>query len=128
MNARRGYRKVYSAVFHLAHAGAGGSLRPDVGDLPYAMAKAALNAMTIGLAGAWAPRVRVNVVLPGAFDTDITKAWGPKAKERAGVTNPMGRIGQPEDLVALCVFLASEASGYINGAQILADGGAYRSL
>ncbi len=105
-----------------------GSLRPDVGDLPYAMAKAALNAMTIGLAGAWAPRVRVNLVLPGAFDTDITKAWRPEAKARAGVTNPMGRIGQPEDLVALCVFLASEASGYINGAQILADGGAYRSL
>jgi hypothetical protein len=105
-----------------------GSLRPDIGDLPYAMAKAALNAMTLGLAGAWAPKVRVNVVLPGAFDTDVTKAWGPEAKARAGAHNPMGRIGQPEDLVGLCVFLASEASGYINGAQILADGGAYRSL
>src|SRR5260221_13130467 len=74
-----------------------GSLRPDVGDLPYAMAKAALNAMTIGLAGAWAPRVRVNLVLPGAFDTDITKAWRPEAKPLAGATNPIGRIGQPED-------------------------------
>ena len=105
-----------------------GSLRPGVDDLPYAMAKAALNAMTLGLAAAWAPRVRVNVVLPGAFDTDITKAWAPGAKERAGAMNPMGRIGQPEDLVGLCVFLASDASGYINGAQILADGGAYRSL
>lgn len=105
-----------------------GSLRPDVGDLPYAMAKAGLNAMTLGLAGAWAPKVRANVVLPGAFDTDVTKAWAPEMKERAGETNPMGRIGRPEDLVALCVFLASDASSYINGAQILADGGAYRSL
>ena len=105
-----------------------GSLRPDTGDLPYAMAKAGLNAMTLGLAGAWAPKVRVNVVLPGAFDTDVTKAWAPDAKQRAGELNPMGRIGRPEDLVGLCVFLASDASGYINGAQILADGGAFRSL
>jgi NAD(P)-dependent dehydrogenase (short-subunit alcohol dehydrogenase family) len=42
--------------------------------------------------------------------------------------NAMGRIGQPGDLVGLCVFLASEASVYINGAQILSDSGAYRSL
>lgn len=105
-----------------------GSLRPGTGDLPYAMAKAGLNAMTLGLAGAWAPRVRVNVVLPGAFDTDITKAWSAQAKQQAGEMNPMGRIGRPDDLVGLCVFLASDASEYINGAQILADGGAFRSL
>jgi NAD(P)-dependent dehydrogenase (short-subunit alcohol dehydrogenase family) len=105
-----------------------GSLRPDVHDLPYAMAKAGLNAMTLGLAGAWAPKVRANLVLPGAYDTDIAKAWGPEAKEHMAAMNPMGRIGRPEDLVALCVFLASDASGYVNGAQILADGGAFRTL
>jgi NAD(P)-dependent dehydrogenase (short-subunit alcohol dehydrogenase family) len=106
----------------------GGSLRPDATDLPYAMAKAALNALTLGLAGAWAPKVRANVVLPGAFDTDITKAWGEEMKERAGRFNPMGRIGQPGDMVGICLFLASDASSYINGAQILVDGGAFRSL
>jgi len=105
-----------------------GSLRPDVHDLPYAMAKASLNALTLGLAGAWAPKVRANVVLPGAFDTDVAKAWSPEQKQRACELNPMGRIGQPQDLVGLCVFLASDASGYINGAQILADGGAFRTL
>jgi NAD(P)-dependent dehydrogenase (short-subunit alcohol dehydrogenase family) len=105
-----------------------GSLRPDTGDLPYAMAKAGLNAMTIGLAGAWAPKVRVNLVLPGAFDTDVTKAWGDEQKQRAGQLNPMGRIGRPEDLVGVCLFLASSASSYVNGAQILADGGAFRTL
>jgi len=105
-----------------------GSLRPDATDLPYAMAKAALNALTLGLAGAWAPKVRANVVLPGAFDTDITLAWGDDVKARAGAINPMGRIGEPDDLVGLCVFLASDASRYINGAQILADGGLYRAL
>jgi NAD(P)-dependent dehydrogenase (short-subunit alcohol dehydrogenase family) len=105
-----------------------GSLRPDSTDLPYAMAKAGLNALTLGLAGAWAPKVRANLVLPGAFDTDITNAWAPGAKERAGEINPMGRIGRPRDMVGICVFLASEAASYINGAQILVDGGLFRSL
>ena len=105
-----------------------GSLRPDPTDLPYAMAKAALNALTLGLAGAWAPKVRANLVVPGAFDTDITNAWGPDAKERAAAMNPMKRIGRPEDMVGLCVFLASDASSYVNGAQILVDGGLFRSL
>lgn len=105
-----------------------GSLRPTAVELPYAMAKAGLNALTLGLAGAWAPKVRANVILPGAFETDITLAWPEGFKEQAAAINPMGRIGVPDDLVGLCVFLASDASGYVNGAQILADGGLYRSL
>jgi hypothetical protein len=105
-----------------------GSLRPTPVELPYAMAKAGLNALTLGLAGAWAPKVRANVILPGAFDTDITVAWPDGFKEQAAAINPMGRIGVPDDLVGLAVFLASDASSYINGAQILADGGMYRSL
>ena len=105
-----------------------GSLRPGVDDLPYAMAKASLNALTLGLAGAWAPKVRANLVLPGAFDTDITKAWGAGMKQRAGAMNPMGRIGQPDDMVGVCLFLASAARSYVNGAQILVDGGLFRSL
>jgi NAD(P)-dependent dehydrogenase (short-subunit alcohol dehydrogenase family) len=105
-----------------------GSLRPGVNELPYAMAKAGLNALALGLAGAWAPKVRANVVLPGAFDTDITKAWGPEMKDAAGRLNPMGRIGVPGDMVGVCVFLASDEAAYVNGAQILVDGGAYRTL
>jgi NAD(P)-dependent dehydrogenase (short-subunit alcohol dehydrogenase family) len=105
-----------------------GSLRPGVDDLPYAMAKAGLNALTLGLAGAWAPKVRANLVLPGAFDTDITKAWGPEAKSRAAAINPMRRIGRPEDMVGVCLFLASDASSYVNGAQVLVDGGLFRTL
>jgi NAD(P)-dependent dehydrogenase (short-subunit alcohol dehydrogenase family) len=105
-----------------------GSLRPGADDLPYAMAKAGLNALTLGLAGAWAPKVRANLVLPGAFDTDISKAWGPEAKAQAGKLNPMKRIGRPEDMVGVCVFLASEAASYVNGAQVLVDGGLFRTL
>lgn len=105
-----------------------GSLRPMAFDLPYAMAKAGLNALTLGLAGAFAPKVRVNLVLPGAFDTDITDAWTPEMKQAAAAANPMGRIGDPDDLVGTCLFLASDASAYVNGSQLLVDGGAYRTL
>jgi NAD(P)-dependent dehydrogenase (short-subunit alcohol dehydrogenase family) len=105
-----------------------GSLRPTAVELPYAMAKAGLNALTLGLAGTWAPKVRANLVLPGAFETDITLAWPAGFKDQAAALNPMGRIGVPDDLVGLCVFLASDAASYINGAQILVDGGLYRSL
>jgi NAD(P)-dependent dehydrogenase (short-subunit alcohol dehydrogenase family) len=105
-----------------------GSLRPDATDLPYAMAKAGLNALTLGLAGAFAPRVRANLVLPGAFDTDITRAWPPEMKLQAGRINPLKRIGRPEDMVGVCVFLASDAASYVNGAQVLVDGGLFRTL
>jgi NAD(P)-dependent dehydrogenase (short-subunit alcohol dehydrogenase family) len=105
-----------------------GTLRPSAHELPYEMAKAGLNAMTLALAGAWNPKVRANLLIPGAFDTDITKAWDPKVKQAAGDMNPMRRIGQPEDMVGACIFLASDASSFVNGAQILVDGGAFRSL
>ena len=72
--------------------------------------------------------MRANLVLPGAFDTDITKAWDPDMKARIGTINPMQRIGQPEDMVGVCVFLASDAASYVNGAQVLVDGGYFRSL
>ena len=105
-----------------------GSLRPMPTDLPYAMAKAGLNALTLALAGAWNPKVRANLVVPGAFDTDITKAWDPAVKLWVAENNPMRRIGQPEDMVGACIFLASDAASYVNGAQILVDGGAFRTL
>jgi NAD(P)-dependent dehydrogenase (short-subunit alcohol dehydrogenase family) len=119
------------------HEGDGGSIvnvssvaswRPGPGDLPYAMAKAALNALTLGLAGAFAPNVRANVVLPGPFETDIAKAWAPGAVDQMARMNPLGRIGQPADMVDICVFLASDAASYVNGAQILLDGGSARTL
>ncbi len=105
-----------------------GTLRPDATDLPYAMAKAGLNAMTLALAGAWAPKVRANLLLPGAFDTDIAAAWPAEMRTAAAAMNPMKRIGVPADLVGPCLFLASSAGAYVNGAQLLVDGGAFRTL
>jgi len=105
-----------------------GSQRPTTTDLPYAMAKAALNALTLGLAGAWAPKVRANLVLPSANETDLTSRWPAETKARIAEGNPMKRLGRPEDVAAVCVFLASDAASYVNGAQIAVDGGLYRSL
>ncbi len=105
-----------------------GSWRPTATDLPYAMAKAALNALTLGLAGAWAPKVRANLVLPSACDTDLTMNWPAETKSRIAGMNPMQRMGTPEDLVGVCVFLASDAASYVNGAQVPVDGGLYRTL
>jgi NAD(P)-dependent dehydrogenase (short-subunit alcohol dehydrogenase family) len=105
-----------------------GSLRPDADDLPYAMAKAGLNALTLGLAGAWAPKVRANLVMPGAFETDMTTVWGDEGRAMAASLNPMKRMGRPEDMVGVCVFLASDAASYVNGAQVLVDGGFFRTL
>jgi NAD(P)-dependent dehydrogenase (short-subunit alcohol dehydrogenase family) len=105
-----------------------GSWRPTPTDLPYAMAKAALNALTLGLAGAWAPKVRANVVLAAATETDLTSGWPPETKARIAEANPMKRLGRPEDVAAVCVFLASDAASYVNGAQVPVDGGMYRSL
>ncbi|MGD9797883.1 MAG: SDR family NAD(P)-dependent oxidoreductase [Acidimicrobiia bacterium] len=107
---------------------ASGALHPDRSYLPYGMAKAALNALTLGLAGAWNPKVRANAVLPGPFATDIAEAWAPGQADGIAARNPMGRIGYPDDAVGVCLFLASDASSYVNGAQILLDGGTARTL
>ena len=105
-----------------------GSWRPTAVDLPYSMAKAALNALTLGLAGTWAPKVRANLLLPSATETDLTSGWPPETKERIAALNPMRRLGRPGDMVGACVFLASDAASYVNGAQVPVDGGLYRTL
>ena len=105
-----------------------GSQRPNTIDLPYGMAKAALNALTLGLAGAWAPKVRVNVVLPAACETDMNSGWPAETKARVAESNPMRRLALPEDIASACVFLASDAAAYVNGAQLAVDGGLYRNL
>jgi len=123
-----GSRMAEGAGGSIINVSTAGALRPMTHDLPYAMAKAALNALTLGLAGAWAPKVRANVIMPGAFDTDIAKAWSEEMREFAHAGNPLGRMGVPDDMVGACLFLASDAACYVNGAQLLVDGGAFRSL
>jgi NAD(P)-dependent dehydrogenase (short-subunit alcohol dehydrogenase family) len=103
-----------------------GSLRPGSGELVYAMAKAALNALTIGLAEAYAPSVRANAILPGVVATDISRAWTPDEVGRFTAAIPVGRLGRPEDFAEAAVWLAGPGASYVNGALIRVDGGQYR--
>jgi len=114
-------------------AGDGGSIinvssiaavQPTPTELVYAGAKAALNAMTIGIARAYAPKVRCNVIMPGPFLTDISKAWDMEVFDRmAAATIPLRRGGQAEEVVGAALYLASDASSYTTGAVIKVDGG-----
>jgi NAD(P)-dependent dehydrogenase (short-subunit alcohol dehydrogenase family) len=103
-----------------------GSLISCPTELPYACAKAGLNALTVGLAEAYAPKVRVNAILPGAFDTDVTRAWTDEM--RAGTSVPLGRLGHPSEIVAAALYLASPASSYTTGALLRVDGGVTRKV
>jgi len=104
-----------------------GAMQPTVGELPYAMAKAALHTMTAGMSHAYGGRVRINVIMPGAFLTDISKAWPAEMRGEMERLIPMGRCGEPEEVVGAALYLASDASSYTSGAVIKIDGGwAYR--
>ena len=97
------------------------SLEPMPNVVPYAGAKAALNAMSLSLAREYAPKVRVNTIAAGPFLTDIAKAWTPEARERSG--NALGRPGKPDEIVTAALYLASPASSFTTGALLRVDGG-----
>jgi NAD(P)-dependent dehydrogenase (short-subunit alcohol dehydrogenase family) len=92
----------------------------------YGMSKAADHHLVRNLAAEWGPKnVRVNAIAPGLIRTDFAKAlWedDKRRKEREAAT-PLRRIGEPRDIGAIAVFLASDAAAFITGQTIVADGG-----
>jgi NAD(P)-dependent dehydrogenase (short-subunit alcohol dehydrogenase family) len=93
-------------------------------EVPYAAAKAGLNNLTVSLARAFAPSVRVNCIMAGPFLTDISRAWDMEAFERnAAKTIPLARGGRPEEIVGAALYLAGDASSYTTGAILKVDGG-----
>ena len=109
----------------IINIGTAGSQMASVRELPYACAKAGLNALTVGLAEAYAPTVRVNAILPGPFRTYATEAW---ADQLDGSVVPLGRAGDPDEIAPLAVHLASDASSFTTGAIIRVDGGVTRRV
>jgi NAD(P)-dependent dehydrogenase (short-subunit alcohol dehydrogenase family) len=131
LNFKGPFRLSVLAGERMAAAGGGvivnvsssGSLRPDAHMLPYAAAKAGLNALTEGLAKAYGPTVRVNTLMPGPFLTDVSDSW-----DFAGAAEPFGhlalqRAGDPTEIVGAALFLMSDAASFTTGSILRADGG-----
>jgi NAD(P)-dependent dehydrogenase (short-subunit alcohol dehydrogenase family) len=96
---------------------------PSAAVIPYAAAKAGLNALTGGLARAFGPTVRVNGVMAGTFMTDISKSWDLDRFEQQAQTFALRRGGEPREIVGTMLYLASDASSYTTGSTVVVDGG-----
>jgi NAD(P)-dependent dehydrogenase (short-subunit alcohol dehydrogenase family) len=90
----------------------------------YASAKSGLLALTRSMAAELAPdRIRVNALAPGTVDTDMVRATDPAAQERMATVSLLGRMAAPEEMIGPALFLASDASSYVTGQVLVADGG-----
>jgi NAD(P)-dependent dehydrogenase (short-subunit alcohol dehydrogenase family) len=81
--------------------------------------------LTRDLAQQWTGRkgIRVNAIAPGFFASEMTEQYPPGYLEAQGARIPVGRKGEPIELAATAVFLASAAAGYITGQTLAVDGG-----
>lgn len=92
----------------------------------YTAAKSGIAGLTKALANEWAPAgINVNAIAPGYIATDNTQALQDDKSRSAAILQriPSGRWGRPEDLAGAAVFLASDASNYVNGIILPVDGG-----
>ena len=99
---------------------------PDPGLGIYSVSKAALNMLTKVMAKEWGPdNIRVNAICPGLIKTKFSQAlWQDEnILKRFMKMVPMGRMGTVDEIAALALFLASDASGYCTGTLFFADGG-----
>jgi NAD(P)-dependent dehydrogenase (short-subunit alcohol dehydrogenase family) len=96
---------------------------PDLDTFSYSSSKAAVHQLTRHLAKQMAPKVTVNAVAPGPFESKMMAATLDAFGEQIAASAPMRRIGRPDDMAGIALFLASRASSYITGAVIPVDGG-----
>jgi NAD(P)-dependent dehydrogenase (short-subunit alcohol dehydrogenase family) len=91
----------------------------------YATSKAGLLGLTRDLAAQWSGRksIRVNALAPGFFESEMTDLCRPGYLESLTERTPMGRIGRPEEIASVVVFLLSDASSFMTGATVVVDGG-----
>ena len=98
---------------------------PFLGSDAYVIGKAGIVAMTRGLARSFGPHgILVNTISPGQIDTPMQHLDNPpELSERTAAQCPLGRMGRPEEVAAVAVFLASRHASFINGATINVSGG-----
>ncbi|NJC71879.1 SDR family oxidoreductase [Planosporangium thailandense] len=108
------------SIINISSAGA---VHPRPHILPYSAAKAGLNALTVGFAHAFGPKVRVNAIMAGTFLTDVSKAWDKDAFAKRAEGFALKRGGEPEEIVGAALYLASDLSSYTTGSILTVDGG-----
>ena len=94
--------------------------------VPYSISKGGVSQLTKAMALSLAPHgIRVNAIGPGSIRTDMLASvnFDPAARDRILSRTPLGRIGDPSEIAAIAVFLASDEASYITGQTIYADGG-----
>jgi NAD(P)-dependent dehydrogenase (short-subunit alcohol dehydrogenase family) len=96
------------------------------GGAAYTACKGAIAALTKGVAREYAKDgIRVNCIAPGWIETPILENVAAEGRERLMKSIPMGRLGTPEEIAALAVFLASDEASYMTGQVISPNGGWY---
>jgi NAD(P)-dependent dehydrogenase (short-subunit alcohol dehydrogenase family) len=100
-----------------------GAIHPGADIVPYAAAKAGVNAMTQAFARAFGPNVRVNCIMPGSFMTDATRDWDLEAFNESAKRFALGRGADASEIVGTALYLASDASSYTTGTVLKVDGG-----
>lgn len=99
------------------------------GCAPYNISKRALLSLVQSLTIEWGPAIRTLGIAPGFIDTEGNQAWfdshtdAQRAREKTVKKHPVGRLGRPEEVGDLCLFLASDRAGFIAGTTIVMDGG-----
>lgn len=111
----------------IVNIASGATIEPPPGLAPYAASKSGVVAMTKAVAGEYGREgIRVNSVLPGKILTSLLQQNFDEEKLAEIATKlPMGRIGEPRELAEGVVWLFSNRSSYVNGADLLIDGGAH---
>lgn len=100
-------------------------VRPTRGEAPYSAAKAGVIALTQSIALEYAPTIRANTVSPGLIETPMTElvTSTPEFRAAAEAGTPLGRLGQAAEVADVILFLASDASAYVTGQNLVVDGG-----
>jgi 3-oxoacyl-[acyl-carrier protein] reductase len=91
--------------------------------LAYTASKAAVIALARSCAQAFAPAVRVNCIAPGLIETDMIKSLDRGQQGHMIETTPLKRIGRPEEMAEMALFLLSERSSFTTGQVVVASGG-----
>jgi 3-oxoacyl-[acyl-carrier protein] reductase len=110
----------------IIYIGSAGSITGGGGSAPYSAAKAGINGLVRAMSKELAPRgITVNAILPALIETDLLRDRQPNPEKRNQYIEriPVGRLGQPEDVAYLALFLACPFAGYISGQNIIVDGG-----